>query len=203
MKFNILTILFTIMGTSLRSGPIHDAVKYRNTAEVKKIIDKDASLLESKDFYGFTPLHTAAYNNCIRTAKFLIASGANLDSLDNDGCTPLHWSVHNCWGEMVKLLIALGSKLDIKNMYHETPLEFADSNAQGRTTYEISEILRSPYNHPDIIKTRDDNAAIFGQRSLRETLKRKKTTLPQFFMNREAGIQNPTNIRSVIFGRKK
>jgi uncharacterized protein len=90
-----------------------------NPNVVKHLIDLGVNV-NTKDRYGWTPLHYAARKKSpaadpsLSTAcvKLLIEAGADVDAKDKDGVTPMHRSVAQCpWNlEMIEVLLAAGAK---------------------------------------------------------------------------------------------
>ena len=76
--------------------------------------------VNSKDHYGWTPLHYAARRKSnyadpslsTECVKLLIAAGADVNAKDKDGVTPMHRSVFESpWNlEMIEVLLAAGAK---------------------------------------------------------------------------------------------
>ncbi len=76
--------------------------------------------VNSKDHYGFTPLHYAARKKSpiadpslsTECVKLLIAAGADVNAKDRDGVTPMHRSVFKSpWNlEMIEVMLAAGAK---------------------------------------------------------------------------------------------
>ena len=55
-----------------------------------KILLKSQADKNSKDKYGYTPLHTAAYNGHLESCRILLQNQVDKDSRNIDGGTPLH-----------------------------------------------------------------------------------------------------------------
>jgi uncharacterized protein len=76
--------------------------------------------VNSRDHYGFTPLHYAARNKSpaadpslsTTCVKLLVAAGADVNAKDRDGITPMHRSVaFSPWNlELIEVLLAAGAK---------------------------------------------------------------------------------------------
>jgi hypothetical protein len=82
----------------------------------------------TKDKYGRTRLHWAAYDGDTGGAQFLLTEGADVNAKDNDGMTPLHFAALNGRKEVVELLLANKADVNAKNNAGETPLQYAKSN---------------------------------------------------------------------------
>jgi ankyrin repeat protein/predicted methyltransferase len=73
-----------------RTSEIHEATAAGDLSKVRALVESDATLLESKDESGQTPLHRACLSKQVAVANFLIDKGANVSARDNEGMTPLH-----------------------------------------------------------------------------------------------------------------
>ncbi|ORY29166.1 ankyrin repeat-containing domain protein [Naematelia encephala] len=69
--------------------PIHDAIIDESIDEVRRLLDRDPSLINARDAYGNTPLHLAADRGHIAIALVLLEAGADRNLTDEDGQTPL------------------------------------------------------------------------------------------------------------------
>lgn len=90
-----------------------------NPSVVQHLINLGVNV-NSKDRYGWTPLHYAARKRSqaadpsLSTAcvKLLIDAGADVNAQDKDGVTAMHRSVHACpWNvEMIEVLLTAGAR---------------------------------------------------------------------------------------------
>ncbi|OWZ53687.1 hypothetical protein J010_03886 [Cryptococcus neoformans] len=71
------------------TSPIHDAVTADSLQAVKKLIEGDSSLINSRDEFGYTPLHLAADRGYPKMTKLLLELGADKSLKDQDDQTPL------------------------------------------------------------------------------------------------------------------
>lgn len=81
--------------------------------------------IESRDSYGCTPLHIAAYENKLESVKYLVERGANVNARDDYMKTPLHEATRKCNIEMIKFLIEHGSDPGAIDNSGTTPLHRA------------------------------------------------------------------------------
>jgi len=106
---------------------IHEAAKQGDTRSVEAFLAAKPELLDSKDHYGRTPLHWAAWHGHTKLAEALIARGADLKVTDKSGATPLHFAVSHERRETCELLLARGA--DPNSTYEAlerwTPLHLA------------------------------------------------------------------------------
>jgi len=91
MKHLLLTTIAAVMlvGTAF-AGPIHDAAKNGDLADVQAELDKGADV-NAKDADGWTPLYFAANGGHKEIVELLIAKGASVNAKNVDGETPLDW----------------------------------------------------------------------------------------------------------------
>lgn len=70
---------------------LYEAVKFGTAKEVQQSINDgaDVNFIYEPYFYGYTPLHMAAYNGDEEKIKLLLAKGANINALSILGRTPL------------------------------------------------------------------------------------------------------------------
>ena len=66
----------------------------------------------TKDRFGQTAAHWAAYRGQLHILKMLIEAGASMETKDTDGRTTLHWAVRKERAACVHYLLQNGSPLD-------------------------------------------------------------------------------------------
>lgn len=121
-----LIALFVLSITTLAAAnDIMEAAKQGNLAEVKRLVEQDPGLVNSKDDRQCTPLHFAADQGQTEVARYLMAQGADIAARDVDGDTPLHWAASAGQQEMIELLMTNGALVDARNNGQATPLVYA------------------------------------------------------------------------------
>ena len=97
--------------------PIHSASSsiFDTSGFVRFILEqaKDVDYVNVRDFYGRTPLHTAASVNNTEVAQTLLDRGAMVNVLDKNGNSPLHEARRR--PAMWQLLVEHGADVDAKN----------------------------------------------------------------------------------------
>jgi len=71
----------TTTPVQLNDMPLHKAISDgRPLSEIVGLLDANPSLVKSRDFHGFTPMHVAARSNRPRVIALLASRGANVDA---------------------------------------------------------------------------------------------------------------------------
>jgi len=87
-------------------GKLKDAVEKGSIKDIKPLIDAGAEL-EITDYWGMTPLMTAAQKGYVEIANMLVTAGANIDAFTPEGSrTALVYAIDKGHTEIAKLLIA-------------------------------------------------------------------------------------------------
>ena len=100
---------------------------YGNTGELKVLIRRDNSLLETSDEHGRTLLYLACKSGFYDMVKMLLREGADINKIQRDGSTALHAAAFYGHLHVVRLLLEYGARTDIKNNWQETALGESNS----------------------------------------------------------------------------
>ncbi|MBN2695011.1 ankyrin repeat domain-containing protein [bacterium] len=101
------------------------ATRHGDLQRMRELITTNVPI-ESKDFYGKTPLIWAAASDNLDVINFLIQNGANVNAKDDLGFTPLMFAAEKGNIEIFKYLHQNGADINAKTVdYHFTPLMFA------------------------------------------------------------------------------
>lgn len=114
------------------------AAQNGKTAEVRSLIAQ-ATDVNIRDEYGWTPLLWAAMNGHTDVVRVLLAAGANPNTRNKYGWTPLMWAAGQGYGEIVRSLIASGARLNAQDRNGWTAIMWAWDGKQEETVA----ILRS------------------------------------------------------------
>ncbi|MFH0761244.1 MAG: ankyrin repeat domain-containing protein [Bacteroidota bacterium] len=117
-----------------KSQDIVEAVKTRDLAKVKSLVENDPLVVHSKDDAGNTPLHHAAISGTFEMAEFLISKEADINAQNAQLNTPLHEAIQSRNESICKLLIERGASIEIVNIGKQTPLHRAASSNQRSIT---------------------------------------------------------------------
>uniref|UniRef100_A0A915JTH2 Ankyrin repeat protein n=1 Tax=Romanomermis culicivorax TaxID=13658 RepID=A0A915JTH2_ROMCU len=123
---------------------LHHLVTYANfdadtPAILKKITGScGIELLNQKDIFGCTPLHTATKQGSIKFTEVFVGMGAALNSKDLEYQSPLHFAARNGRLKTVLHLLAISSGQSIIN----------ESDSNGKTAV----MLACENGHPEVVK---------------------------------------------------
>jgi len=114
---------------------IFDAVRYGSVKDVKYFIEKlekEGIDVNTKIYFGMTPLHYAAAWNSLDVVQYLLSQNVDVNATanvgfynDENGWTPLHAAISNNSVEVVKCLILHGANVSAEVDYYWTPLHVA------------------------------------------------------------------------------
>jgi ankyrin repeat protein len=119
-------LLVALVWSSLAfCGEIHEAANAGDLAKVKALLKDNPDLVSSKDSYGLTPLHYAAWQGHKEVAELLLIAKADINAKANDGRTPLHVAAY--WGQkdVAALLLVNQADVNAKDEGGWTPLHYA------------------------------------------------------------------------------
>ncbi len=120
----VMSVVF-FMGTAL-CEPIHEAAKSGDIKTLRKLLDKDPSLLYVQDEYGKTPLHWATGRHQLEAMKVLVNEyHVDINVRNRYGGTPLHVAASQANPEGAKFLIAHGADVNARANNGATPLHYA------------------------------------------------------------------------------
>lgn len=106
--------------------PLHYASQFVGDPEVLQAILMYSPHINSQSKNGWTPLHTAAYNNNAITSYFLLKAGANPNLQDDGGWTPLHWAARNGNVQLIRILLNADAEFSIKDHSGHTAWKYLD-----------------------------------------------------------------------------
>jgi ankyrin repeat protein len=95
-------IVITIAMSSL-DEQLCDVAGIGSLNVVKRLVQAGANV-NSKNEYGWTPLHQASFGHA-EVMRFLIENGANVHAKNKTDWTPLHLACHYCGPEAASFLV--------------------------------------------------------------------------------------------------
>ena len=124
-KLILVGFLLLVAAITIKAQEIFDVVKTNDLAKVKALVEKDASLVNSTDVTGNTPLHQAAITGSASIIDYLLSKGANINAGNTLINAPLHEALINGRDDVAKLLIEKGSDLEKQNNEGKVPVHYA------------------------------------------------------------------------------
>jgi len=101
-----------------------EAVKAGSVDQVGKFISSGA-YVNSRQKFGYTALHYAAWGGHKDIAELLLAKGADVNAATWLGDTPLHSAAERNRHDIAALLISVGGNVNAKGSFGRTPLQHA------------------------------------------------------------------------------
>ena len=107
-------------------GPLGQAAYVGDIGIMECLISNGAEI-NRKNYWGQTPIFSAAEGGRLEAAKLLIARGATVNAQGDFGATPLLVAVSNGCASVAKLLIDNGADVNLANSHGERPVHKATS----------------------------------------------------------------------------
>lgn len=124
--------------TAYGSTPLKMSLQvYAHDNNAKTLLENGADVNLANDYYGDTPLHSAAEGR-FEIVKMLLERGANPNSVNKNGDSPLMNAVSSGQLETVNLLIASGADVSLKNTKGKTALMIAEEELKRTKEREIT-----------------------------------------------------------------
>ena len=115
-------VLFALVGCGTS---VHDDVARGDMDALKRKLEGDSTLLESRNELGKTPLHYAVTFAQKDAMEYLIAQGADVSAADGTGLTPLHVAAIVDVRGAARLLLDAGAAMEAQDSFGDTPLHSA------------------------------------------------------------------------------
>ena len=113
------------------------AIQSTEKSVVVSLINNTEIDMDSRDEYGYSPLHWASKKGHTETVLALINNGANVNSEDQYGKAPLHRASENGHTETTLALINKGANVNSEDQYGKTPLHRASENGHTETALAL------------------------------------------------------------------
>jgi len=117
---SVFLILGLLLVTPTSAGPLGDAAKKGDVAEIDRLLKSGVDANESDPMAS--PLHWAAMNGHSAAVGLLVTNGANLEAKSNMLGTPLHAAAKFNRVEVVSKLISAGADPNSRDRDEFTPL---------------------------------------------------------------------------------
>ena len=119
---------------------------------VRKLLDKDPSLVRARDENSSTPLHLVVdKDEAAQLITLLLSKGADVNAKTDSAMTPLHFAVISNKIESIKLLLANKANVKAAGFEGDTPLHLVESKeaaeillASGADMEAIGSSFRTP-----------------------------------------------------------
>ena len=131
-----LKMFVLLLGCSfvaLHADEIHELVKNKDLAEIKKLVKENPQVVHSVDENGRTALHWACRVDELDIITFLIDQHSDVNKADQNGVVPLHSAAARGNVKACEMLLNNKAQIDKTNSSGETPLHFAVSYGQFET----------------------------------------------------------------------
>ena len=137
------------------------AVRDGKTEEVKKLLECDRGLLDTKDTQGaesLPPLLEAVRSNRVKVVKLLLEQGVDVNVADASGWTGLFYACNSGHETVLRMLLKAGANASIPTVSGWTPLMRAAYH--GRTDF-----VRILLEHGSQVRGRERKRGrvVFGQ----------------------------------------
>ena len=129
---------------------IYNAAVFGDLKSVEALLDQDPALVNSRDKYGFTPLHGVVGEHHFELAEYLISKGADVNARNDFGITPLHLAAYP---EMVKILLKHGAELEARENGGGTPLHILSEHP------DALDVIRELLEHGADVNARDSSGS--------------------------------------------
>ena len=118
-------------GTDEAMNVLHEGIQARDKDEVAKFKGR-ATLLDSKNSYGYTALQEAIRYGYFDMVQLLVELGADPNALDVDGRNAMHHAAQSDEPAAARLLINKGVAIEKQDPYQYTPLHLAAREGNER-----------------------------------------------------------------------
>ncbi|MEA2082303.1 MAG: ankyrin repeat domain-containing protein, partial [Elusimicrobiota bacterium] len=124
------------------AGISSSVLKKNDVKRLGRAIKKNADV-NSRDWFGRTPLMKAARFNAVESAVLLIENGAEINTRDKNGWTALMWASVECSSSSVKLLIERGADATVSDKLGYTALMFAEDKKCAAVCDMLKDALKN------------------------------------------------------------
>jgi len=143
----LVTVLLVALACSVPAcivppscSPILDAARDGDMQKIKKLLDRNpemASCKDTKDPYGYTPLHLAVKEGHKDVMQLLLANGAEVNAKDNYLNTSFSLALKEGRKDMAELLLANAADINVTDMLGRTPLHWAAAKGYKDLTQSL------------------------------------------------------------------
>jgi len=98
---------------------------------------KDQLIVDAKDRYGWTPLHSAAFQGNTACVELLLKLKANVNAVHNQGKSALHLAAAQGRSAICTLLLEAGADINLQDHQGMTPIHEAGYRGQSTVYNEL------------------------------------------------------------------
>jgi cyclase len=131
-------LIFFLPFKELMAQNVFDAIKAGDILKVKELIEKDITLVNTKDPDGISPLIHAIIKNNKGMVELLLDKGAKINEKLNNDRSPLLFAVTRDF-EIVKMLVEKGADVNDGSKYQGKPIDMAFERGKD----SVVELLKS------------------------------------------------------------
>ncbi|XP_028400030.1 ankyrin repeat domain-containing protein 49-like isoform X2 [Dendronephthya gigantea] len=135
---------------------------------VLKMLEKNESLINCKDFDGYSALHRASYNGHVDMVKVLLNHGADICSLTENMWQPLHCACRWDQTEVASVLLQNHADINAQTSGGQTPLHLAATYTRDNSLLQV--LLTDKKLDPKIVNCQNETALDLAKRSGKEAL---------------------------------
>lgn len=124
----VCLVFLLLIGGQLAADDYQDlslAIRQRNLAAVRELVNKNPALVKFKEENGFTALHIAATAGRVDIIEFLLSQGADLEGRTAGGQTPLFQTVPLAARDAFLYLLSRGADINLRDNDGRSILQFA------------------------------------------------------------------------------
>jgi len=103
----------------------HAASGTNDLRTVKRLMALESTVINKRDKYQRTPLHSAARYGATAVTEYLLKKGAEMDAVDEGGNTALHLASMFGFDDIVELIVQTGADINTANNDGESALSLA------------------------------------------------------------------------------
>ena len=118
--WQLLGFGYLLVSFHLSAGEIHQLANRGDIHQVKLLLAKNPKLVNSRDEFGWTPLHFCALRGHKKLSILLINRGANVNAKDRYGLTALDFAGLQKFPDIVELLLSRGAEINPKEQILES-----------------------------------------------------------------------------------
>lgn len=190
---------------------LHIAVQDGDLIRVNKFIKSNPKWVNTKNYFGITPLHYAAAGGFVDVARKLVQAGAKVNTKTSSGVTPLYGAVSEKKEDMVRFLIANGADVKVTTYDGATMLHIASTKPIAELLVTAGAKVREPnkfgftplhiaahYGHVEVAKylltrgSRLESRTNTGWTPLCEAVYGKQAEMVEFLASRGANVNART-----------